>query len=79
VKEFHKDLKNQSRYLSNTAFRKYFDRQCFENYGNQNVHHKGDGFVYGNYLKTYNINPHTGNNMPNNQETFYHALVSASP
>lgn len=35
--------------------------------------------MYGNYLKTFNINPHSGQNMPMNEETFYHALVSASP
>ena len=72
-------MRQQSRYLSDTAFRKYFKRQCFENYGRNNVSSKADGFVYGNYMKTYNINPHTGENMPINEETFYHALVSGSP
>ena len=30
-------------------------------------------------MKTHNINPHTGYNMPINEETFRHALTSASP
>ena len=72
-------MRNESRYLSDTAFRKIFSRQVFENYGNANTIDHNDGFVYGNYLKSHNINLHTGNNLPNTEETFYHALVSASP
>lgn len=79
IQGFYKKMRNESRYLSDTGFRKYFDRQVFENYGNANVHDHNDGFVYGNYLKTHNINPHTQQNLPQTEETFYHALKSASP
>ena len=30
-------------------------------------------------MKTHNINPHTGENIPISEETFYHALVTGSP
>jgi hypothetical protein len=30
-------------------------------------------------MKTHNVNPHAGDNRPHDEETFYHALVSASP
>ena len=30
-------------------------------------------------MKTHNINPHTGANQPQDEETFYQALTAASP
>lgn len=38
-----------------------------------------DGIIYGNYMKTHNTNPHSGENQPVDEETFYHALVNANP
>lgn len=65
--------------MSDTGFRKYFNRQVFENYGRENTHGTNDGIIYGNYMKTHNINPHIGDNQPHDEETFYHALATASP
>ena len=38
-----------------------------------------DGIVYNNYMKTHNINPHTGFNQPMNHETYKNALMAGSP
>lgn len=64
IEQHLKDVKLGSRYLSNTGFKKYFGRECFENYGRENTTGVADGIVYNNYLKTFNIAPHCGSNMP---------------
>jgi hypothetical protein len=38
-----------------------------------------DGIIYNNYLKTFNINPHCGTNVPITEETNRRALVTGSP
>lgn len=69
------EIAKSSRYLPNTGFKKYFGRECFENYGRQNTNGVADGIVYGNYLKTFNIAPHCGSNLPITQETYRQTLV----
>lgn len=59
-----KEVADSSRYLSNTGFKKYFGRECFENYGRENTNGVADGIIYNGYLKTFNISPHCGTNMP---------------
>lgn len=44
--------------MPNSAFSKKFGKAPFENYGNNNVSPPIGGVVYGNYLRTHNINPH---------------------
>lgn len=36
-----------------------------------------DGIVYNGYLKTHNINPHSGGNLGKKEQVYQHALVSA--
>ena len=69
-------MAKSSRYLSNTGFKKYFGRECFENYGRENTTGVADGIVYNNYLKTFNISPHCGGNIPLTQEAYQHSLVA---
>ncbi len=33
IRDYYRELKQTSRYLPNTAFKKYFNRPIFENYG----------------------------------------------
>jgi hypothetical protein len=48
-----------------------------ENYGRVNTHGVDGGIVYGEYMKTHNINPHTMGNHPEDYETYKGALNHA--
>ncbi len=41
-----------------------YKRQAFHAYGNANTNPAFGGAVYGQYMKTFNINPHSGGNKP---------------
>ena len=38
-----------------------------------------DGIVYNGYLKTHSINPHSGCNLPQKDQTYEHALIAGEP
>jgi len=59
-----KELKMKGRLLSDSAITTYFGKPAFHAYGNANTHPTQGGLVYGDYLKTHNINPHSGTNEP---------------
>jgi hypothetical protein len=61
-----------SRTLSNSAFRKLYQRPCPEAYGSKNI--KSGGVCYGDFMKTHNIQPHTLDNKPENYQTYTSAL-----
>jgi hypothetical protein len=44
------------------------------NYGGANTNEIIGGVVYGNYMKTQNINPHTGGNHPRTYQSHSNAL-----
>lgn len=58
--------------MSNSAFRKFYQRPCPENYGRENV--KSGGVCYGDFMKTHNIQPHTLDNKPETYQTYTSAL-----
>ena len=50
--------------LPNSALTTYFGKPAFHAYGNANTNPTNGGLSYGQYMKTHNINPHSGDNNP---------------
>lgn len=61
--------------MSNSAYLTYFNKPPFETYGRGNTHNPG--VLYGDYMYSHNIIPHTGDNKPKNQQTYQTALIKA--
>ena len=59
-----KRLKAEGRLLPDSSMTTYFGKPAFHTYGNGNTRPTSGGLVYGQYLKTHNINPHSGDNKP---------------
>ena len=59
-----KELKLSSRWLPDSAMTTYFGKPAFHAYGNANTKPAFGGTIYGQYMKTFNINPHAGGNKP---------------
>lgn len=59
-----KDLKLTSRWLPDSALTTFFGKPAFFPYGHANTNPSAGGAVYGQYLKTFNVNPHSGGNKP---------------
>ena len=53
----------------------YFNKPPFENYGSANKF--SGGVLYGDYMYSHNIYPHTGANRPNTQQLYIVALQKA--
>jgi len=77
-KERIKKLNETTRWLPNSAFKTYFGKAPFENYGRGNVNPTVGGSIYGDYLKSHNINPHSGGNKPEYQQVYNHADFAAT-
>lgn len=73
-----KKLNETTRWLPNSSFMTYFGRPPFENYGRGNVNPTVGGTVYGNYLKTHNVNPHKQGNHPEFKQVYGHAELAAT-
>ena len=58
------ELKLTSRWLADSALTTYFGKPAFHAYGNGNTKPTYGGGIYGNYLKTFSVNPHSGGNRP---------------
>lgn len=71
LKQFHA----QTKWLPNTSMNTYYGKVPFDNYGRGNTKSKLDGFLYGNYLKSFNVNPHRGENLPQYYQTFGNTLT----
>lgn len=65
IKQFNRETRN----LPNSAFKTYFGKPAFENYGCGNF--SGNG-----HLLSHNVMPHCGENHPKNQETYQSALLN---
>ena len=65
-------LKN-SRQRPDTAYQTYLGKPAFANYGNANVNPSNGGTVYGQYMKTHNINPHRADNNPKHPQVYERA------
>ena len=70
-----KELKLTSRQLADSAFTTYFGIPAFHAYGNGNTKPSVGGINYGQYLKTHNINPHSGDNKPQYTQVYAHAML----
>ena len=60
--------------MSDSALTTYFGKPAFHNYGSHNVAPSSGGLVYGEYMKTHNVNPHSGPNKPACQQVYKRAL-----
>lgn len=69
-----KELKLQGRLMSDSALTTFFGKPAFHAYGNSNVHPAQGGLVYGDYMKTHNINPHSGANEPKSVQVYKRAM-----
>jgi len=52
----------------------YFGKPAFHAYGNSNVKPAQGGLIYGDYMKTHNINPHSGDNHPDRVQIYACAM-----
>ena len=59
-----KNMKLCSRWLPDSSLTTYFGKPAFHSYGHTNTNPSYGGLSYGQYLKTFNINPHSGGNKP---------------
>jgi len=73
-----KKFEEQTKWLPNSAFTTYYGKPAFENYGRGNLRPATGGIIYGNYLKTHNVNPHRGAKTPQYKQTFNNALMYGS-
>lgn len=71
-------LNETTRWLPNSAFKTYFGKPPFENYGRGNVRPTVGGPFYGDYMKSHNINPHAGDNKPEFKQIYDHADLAAT-
>jgi hypothetical protein len=71
-------LNETTRWLPNSSFKTYFGKPPFENYGRGNVNPTVGGSVYGDYMKTHNINPHAGDNKPEFKQIYDRADLVAT-
>jgi hypothetical protein len=53
----------------------YFNKPPFENYGRENKN--SSGVLYGDYMYSHSVYPHTGDNHPKNQQTYITPLTRA--
>jgi len=71
-------MKHVSRWLPDSAITTYFGKPAFHPYGNGNTKPTVGGTVYGNYMKTHNVNPHSGGNHPEFKQVFGTAITAAA-
>jgi hypothetical protein len=65
----------EGRLLPDSAMTTYFGKPAFHAYGNGNTKPTVGGLSYGAYLKTHNINPHSGDNQPEYAQVYDHAMM----
>ena len=71
------EMKITSRWLADSAITTFYGKPAFHAYGNGNTNPTVGGTIYGNYLKTHNVNPQSGDNHPEFKQVFTSALVGA--
>lgn len=67
----------ESRWLPDSSFQTYFGKPAFAVYGNGNTNPVFGGPMYGNYLKTHNINPQRGPNRPKIEQVYQSAALAS--
>ena len=73
-----KTFREQSRDLPNSAFKTFYGKAPFENYGYGNTNPSGGGTFYGQYMKTHNVNPHRGGNSPLSKQVYDRAEIQSA-
>lgn len=73
-----KELKKCSRWLPDSALTTYFGKPAFHAYGNGNTEPTYGGSVYGQFLLTHNINPHSGGNKPEFNQVHGRAMLGGT-
>lgn len=71
-------LKLSSRFLPDSSITTFFGKPAFFNYGGVNTNPTTGGIVYGQYMKTHNINPHSGDNKPEFNQIHGRALLGGT-
>ena len=71
-------MKLKSRWLPDSSMTTYFGKPVFHAYGNSNLKSASGGICYGDYMKTHNINPHSGGNKPKNSQIHGRALLGGT-
>lgn len=61
------NYKEPTRWLADSAFTTYFGKPAFHAYGKGNVNPVVGGNIYGQYMLSHNVNPESGNNLPQYQ------------
>jgi hypothetical protein len=61
------NFKGPTRWLPDSAFTTYFGKPAFHSYGMANINPVNGGNIYGQYMLSHNINPESGNNLPQYQ------------
>jgi hypothetical protein len=61
--------------MPDSALTTYFGKPAWHTYGNANVNPCHGGLVYGDYLKSHNINPHSGDNMPQTVQGYERTML----
>lgn len=64
--------------MPDSAITTYFGKPAFHAYGNGNTNPTVGGTVYGNYLRTHNVNPQSGDNQPEFKQVYQRAILGAS-
>ena len=72
------EVKSTSRWLPDSAITTYFGRPAFHPYGNGNVKPTVGGVVCGDYLKSHNVNPQSGDNKPEFKQVYGRAMLGAT-
>lgn len=68
------DLNSTTRWLADSAFTTYFGKPAFHLYGRKNTKPTVGGNVYGQYMLTHNVNPESGEHLPQYQQTYDPAI-----
>lgn len=58
------EIRSRGRLMPDSSLTTYFGKPAWHTYGRGNLNPAQGGLVYGDYLKSHNINPHSGANMP---------------
>lgn len=68
-------VKAKGRLMPDSALTTYFGKPAFHTYGRVNTNPAQGGLCYGDYLKSHNINPHSGNNRPKTVQGYERTML----
>ena len=63
-------LHETTRWLPDSAFQTFFGKPAWHAYGKGNTNPTYGGPVYGQYMLSHNINPESGGNIPQYNQTY---------